>query len=68
MPIIKATKVTNLKAMLRFPFNLEYRVQIRPHTTAKSQRLPCPLKKKKNPPNKEDRVKLSKLCCMTPVR
>lgn len=47
MPIIKATKVTNLKAMLRFPFNLEYRVQIRPHTTAKSQRLPCPLKKEK---------------------
>lgn len=47
MPIIKATKVTNLKAMLRFPFNLECRVQIRPHTTAKSQRLPCPLKKKK---------------------
>lgn len=69
MPIIKANKGMNLKEMLRFPFNIENRVQIRPHITVKSQSLPRPLKKKKKkPPNKEDRVKLSILCHMTPVR
>lgn len=67
MPIIKATKVTNLKAMLRFPFNLEFKLDLILLLSPKD--YPVPLKKKKkNPPNKEDRVKLSKLCCMTPVR
>lgn len=47
MPIIKANKGMNLKEMLRFPFNIENRVQIRPHITVKSQSLPRPLKKKK---------------------
>ena len=58
----------NVKKMLRFPFNTELKLDRVSLLSPKD--YPASLKKKnkqKKPPNKEDRIKLSQLCPMTPV-